>query len=172
MPRWDPGRREWYLSDYEYLHESENVEFRLTPARQLEDVIRSLTAVGFTYSDDILFLDRTDHVEPWQSMSVTEVTALGCGVEVYDRDQNVDVVELQYLLATLPPALLPTFVSSVECAARALGEAPHFRGKEITPEELSRILEGFVQEMRTEIGEPGSLGVRIEIERTYPRLPA
>jgi hypothetical protein len=29
-------------------------------------VIRSLTAVGFTYHQDILFLDRTDHGERWQ----------------------------------------------------------------------------------------------------------
>ena len=159
------------MADYDYLHEVETVEFPFTPARHLQDVIRSLTAVGFTYHQNILFLDRTDRGEPWQSIAVTEVSALSAGVEVYERDQNVDVVELQYLLATLPPALLQQFVSSVDRAASALGEAPRFRGKEITPEELSGLLEGFVEELRAEIGEPGSLEVRIEIERTYPRRP-
>jgi hypothetical protein len=157
------------LPDYEYLHESEIVEFRFAPARQLRDVVESLTAVGFTYHGDLLSLDRTDHGEPWQSIGVTEVRAIAAGVEVYLLDESVDVVELEYLLATLPPALLPSFVNSVERAAGALGEAPRFKGTEITPHELCRVLEEFVKEIRTDIGEPGSHGVRIEIERTYPR---
>jgi hypothetical protein len=90
-------------------------------------VIRSLTAVGFTYHQDILFLDRTDHGERWQSIAVT--AARSAGVEVYDRDQIVDVVELAVPAGGCHPRLLPLFVISVERAGPSFqGQGDHPRG--------------------------------------------
>lgn len=157
-------------SDYEYLHEAEEVLLRAKPCRSARELWRLLPKIGFQLDDDVFTLPRTDRGRPrWQSDAIAYVTVLRGDEELYEDDGEWDVVRLDYHLATLPRHFIWPFSASAAELAAHLNLPLEFRGAEVSPEQLRVRLMEYAEEVAAHFGEPGSKDVRMFIEATYPR---
>lgn len=157
--------------DYTYFHEVEVVELRSPSPRPLAELLAVFTSQGFALHDDVVSLDRTGKVPPWQHPSIVEVEVLHQGEEVFGFGEGAwDTIELKYLLASLPPESINRFIDVVAATSDQLGLAPEFGGEKVTIDALRREFTRIRDEVLSETGEKaGSEGLAILIHSTYPR---
>lgn len=157
--------------DFRYLHEVELVEFLSDHPRPLSELVPIFTALGFTVHDDVVSLDRSGRIPPWQHSSLVEVEVLRDGEELFGFEEGEwDTIQLKYLFASLPFEKSVEFLNTVEAIAKALAIVPRYRGSETDVSTLSNEFERIRDELLTETGEdPGSEGLAILIHSTYPR---
>jgi hypothetical protein len=158
------------VSEYEYLHESEEVFFRSPARRPARELWQALLQAGFYLDDDVFILPHAvDRRSRWQSSAAGYVHVFAGDGEIYDEDAEWDSVRLNYHLATLPRNTIPTFVNAAAELAGHLDLPLEFRSETVAPEELHAALNGYADQLAASVGEPGSKDVRILIESTYPR---
>lgn len=157
--------------NYDFFHEIEIVAFRPPVPRPRSEVAKILLPLGFTRHDDVVSLDRTGDVPPWQHGSIVEVATHLDGREVYGFGRGKwDRLELKYLFAFLPFELTETFVTVVVATGKLLGLSPEFRGTAIDAVGLRTAFLAMKDELLAESGDdPGSKCLRSFIESTYPR---
>ncbi len=156
---------------FEYLHEVEVVSLYSNQKRPLKVLLSVFYEQGFTLDDDIVSLDRTDSVPPWQHSSIVEVECQLHGEEVFGFDEgDWDSLHLEYLFATLPFECAESFVSVVARTCKLLSIDPTFNGQITTCESLMRDFAIIREELMAVTGEDaGSEGLAIHIRSTYPR---
>jgi hypothetical protein len=157
--------------DYTYLHELEVVKLRSRLPRPVEELLPVFTSQGFTLHDDVVSLDRTGKLPPWQHPSVVEVEVLHKGDEVFGFGEGVwDTIELRYLFASLPIEYVNQFIDVVATTSDRLEITPEFEGQEIAVDALRLRFAGIRNELLSATGEDaGSEGLAILIQSTYPR---
>jgi hypothetical protein len=159
------------MTEFEYLHEAEDVWLVSGTLRWCAEVWAALSELGFEMDEDVFTMDRPEKVPVWQSRSIVAVHVLRGDREVYDEHSQWDRVRLRYLLATLPGEALEVFVEKAVSAADRLRLPMQYRGRLVTKEQLRADLSVCQQELRETVGEPGSKEVAAAIEMTHPRRP-
>lgn len=157
------------MSDFSYLHETEDVWLTSDTVRWCAELWPVLTGLGFKLDEDVFAIDRPGKLPLWQSRSIVAVYVLHGDREIYDEHAQWDRIKLRYLLATLPPEALDVFVEKTASVAEQLRLSMLYRGRMVTKEELRAKLESCQQELRESAGAPGSKEVAAAIEMTYPR---
>ena len=157
------------MSDYEFLHEAEDVWLVSDHRRPAEEVWAVLKSCGFTLHDDVFELERSGRVPMWQSSSAASVSIFLGDTEVYDEDGEWDRVRLRHLLATLPETEAETFIDAVRKVAELLRLPMVHRGDLVSTAELKTAFSRYANELRESIGAPGAKDVRMFIESMYPR---
>lgn len=157
--------------NYDHLHEVEVVEFHATEPRPLSELLPLFKSLGFTLHDDVLSLDRSGKIPPWQHASTVEVEVLCNGVEVFGFESGKwDTLQLQYLFASLPTGEADKFLAIIDSLTTALGITPHYQGLETNTAALKVEFERILTVLHDETGySPGSEGLAILIQATYPR---
>ena len=159
------------MTDYSYLHELESVSFFSDGPRKRSELLRMLTAEGFTLHDDVLSLDRVGLVPPWQHRSIVELKVARKGKECYGfKRGDWDQIVLEYLFAHLPFDCASRFLDTVDITHQRLGLVPVFRGQSVTRKLLEKSFAEMKDELSEKTGEvPGSESLVIFIQSTYPR---
>lgn len=157
------------MTDFEYLHEAEDVWLVSENTRWCVEIWPILAELGFELDDDVFTVDRAGKTPLWQSRSIVAVYILRGEEEIHDEHSQWDRLKLRYLLATLPADLLGVFVEKAGSLADRLRVPLLHRGRRVTVEELRVAIEGSVRDLRESVGEPGSKEVAAAIETTYPR---
>ena len=157
--------------DYEYLHEVELVELRCVTKRPVSELLPAFRSLGFTFHDDVVSLDRSGQIPPWQHTSIVEVEVQCEGEEVFGFEEGEwDVLQLKYLFATLPFELADRFIDVVFQLAGVLETSVMYRGVEVDASELKERFSLTCEELLSETGEgAGSERLAILIHSTYPR---
>jgi len=155
--------------DYDFLHEAEEVYLVSDVPRRCSIIHSILVQLGYTLHEDVYSLDRQGHLPPWQSEAFVDVYVMVGESEVFEPSEAWDTVKLVYLLATLPSDGITTFVASVSQVSHLLRLPMTYRGKVVTALELEQALVGCADELRRNVGEPGTESVAIYVESTYPR---
>lgn len=140
--------------------------------RELKEVLKN---AGLKYYDDRFTLLRKGRVPVWQSRSIVDVSFFLNEREIFDPEcpgAAWDRLRLSYLLATLPPQFVATYVEVVFSVAAQLQADVFSRGKLIGEAELQEMLAKSMEEVEQILGRPGTEEVAIQIEMTYPRSPA
>jgi hypothetical protein len=154
---------------YDFLHEAEEVYLRSDAPGQCSVIHSILEQLGYTLHEDVYSLERPGPAPLWQSESFVHVDILSGASEVYQPWETWDTVKLVYLLATLPSDGITIFVASVSEVSRLLGIPMTYRGKVVSAQQLTEALLDCADELRLNVGEPGTEPVAIFIESTYPR---
>jgi hypothetical protein len=157
------------VSEYDYLHEAEDVLFVPGGVRPCAELWRLLPALGFVLDEDVFAVDREGKVPLWQARAIVSVYVLLGDQDIYDEEGQWDSVKLRYLLATLPSEHIPLFVDKAVALAEALGTQMLYRNQVVSGEQLRADLEAGARELRDTLGEPGSKEVAATIKMTYPR---
>ena len=164
--------------DYTFLHEEEIVQFRPSEPQPCGPLWDNLQHAGFTLNEDIFLVRRQDTALNWQSEYVTMASIYLENEELFldneeahDTEENPlwDRLKLGYLLATLPREQINVFTSYVQRVSELIGLPILYDGKEISSEELNKLLHTLADELQRELDEPGSKWVMIYIKDTYPR---
>lgn len=157
--------------DYSYLHEVEAIEFRAKKPRPRSELLGVFLSQGFNLHDDLVSLDRTGKVPPWQHSSIVEVEVQLHGNEVFGfEDGDWDKVILKYLFASLPITCAKAFIRVVNLTGEKLGIIPVYKGNEFDQDFLEGEFKRVQEDLISETGEePGSEGLAILIQSTYPR---
>ncbi|MEZ6140755.1 MAG: hypothetical protein R3B84_09310 [Zavarzinella sp.] len=157
--------------NYEYLHELEEVELCVSDARPISELLPIFRKLGFTFHDDVVSLDRPVRVLPWQHSSVVEIEILFNGKEVFGFDEGKwDTIRLKYLFATLPYELADMFVETAIAVGKELCLPLRHAGVTIDETSLRQRFSIIRMELFDNTGEePGSEGLAILIQSTYPR---
>jgi hypothetical protein len=164
------------VTDYDFLHESELVVLQVPQPRRCAALWAILTELGYTLREDVFSFDRRENAPPWQSEAVVELDVLLSGVELLltdnearQPDQFFDTVRAEYLLATLPREHIPVFAEQVALLGARLEIPLRHQRRIISRQELEAQFDAYADELTAALGEPGSEGVAIYIESTYPR---
>lgn len=153
---------------YGSFHEEEVVTLS-GATRSCRDLWNLLKESQFSLQDDVFVLERRDKVKPWQHDAIVEVEILRDGREVFDEAEAWDTLNAVYSLARLPDSCVPVFVEVVSALAKKLQIEPRHRDHVVSRDDLLRIFQGYAEELRSTLGQPGSEEVAILIESTYPR---
>ena len=159
------------MKDYEYLHEVECVELRSDAKRTVSELLQAFRSNGFTLHDDVVSLDRSGKIPPWQHTSVVEVEVQCEGEEVFGFEEGEwNVLHLKYFFATLPFELADRFIDVVFQLAGKLETSVTYRGVEVDASELKERLVLVCDELLSKTGQDaGSEELAILIHSTYPR---
>jgi hypothetical protein len=158
-------------------HEKETVTLRAGEPHSRSSLHAWLRLRGFKSADDFYFLARTGRCEPWQSKTVVSVQVRLRALDVYETEEDIaegngthwDELQAGYLLATLPGEWIEPFVKEIRLLAAEFALRVEHRGNEIDPSELAKRLNEVVDELTSNLHEPGSEQLAMEIERQYPR---
>jgi len=157
------------MTDFADLHEAEDVWLIPQAVRWCAELWPILTDLGFRLDEDVFAIDRLGKLPVWQSRSIVVVHVLRDDREVFDEHSQWDRIKFRYLLATLPPNALETFVEKTALVAQRLQLPMQYRDRLVSKDELHASLESCLRELRQSMGEPGSKDVAAAIEMTYPR---
>lgn len=159
------------MTDYDYLHEAEDVVLRSENDRPCGALWKLLRAQGFTLHEDVFSFDRPTNppLPIWQSDAFVEVDICNNETELHDPEDKWNKILLTYLLATQPRSGIPVFSRKASDISASLALPMTLRGKVVGAEELEECLNRFADELAVQVGEPGSEDVAIVIRSTYPR---
>ena len=157
--------------DFKYLHEVEFVEIHSITKRPVSRLLPIFRGLGFILHDDVVSLDRKERIPPWQHTSIIEVEVLCDKEEVFGfREGDWDALYLEYHFATLPFELAERFIEIVFQLSVKLETTVMYQGVNVIASELKRQFSLIHDELYSETGEePGSEGLAILIQSTYPR---
>lgn len=166
------------MTNYDSFYEVERVTLRSSRPQSRRDLHAFALQCGMKFNEDFhsYFIDRLGMAEAHQAISIAEFFVLydGARNEDYEEDfaesnSQWDCLEAEYLLASLPPECITTFVR--ECGALAKRfELSMRRGENaVSAIELQADLQKIAVELANTHGEPGSEQLAIEIKMTYPR---
>jgi hypothetical protein len=159
------------MISYEHLHEVEHVEL-LSPARRpVSELLPAFEGLGFTIHDDVVTLDRTGKIPPWQSSTIVAVHVQCDGEDVYGFDEGEwNVIQLRYLFASLPYELSEKFVDVAFNVSKNLFTPVVYKGAEIDAEGLrARFAQVRADLLARTREDAGSEALAILIHSTYPR---
>ena len=156
---------------YDYLHEYEDVFFRPASPSPCAKLWTLLKSAKCTLNDESFTFDRESRpkLPEWQSETIFSVHIYSDGTEVFDANEEWDLLKCRYLLATQPARYIVVFVDKIEAFSRALGLPIIYKGDEVTIESLKSTLMKIADQLTIDIAEPGSEDLAIVIESTYPR---
>jgi len=146
---------------YDFLHEAEEVNLVSDAPRQCSVIHSILEQQGYTLHEDVYSLERRGPIPLWQSESFVHVDILSGTSEVYQPWETWDTAKLVYLLATLPSDGINTFVTSVSKVSQLLGIPITYRGRVVSAKQLEQALLDCADELRVNVGEPGTESVAI-----------
>ena len=157
-------------------HEKETIRLVASESKSRMDLHIFLKGRGFTSEDEFYFLDRNDAPKPWQSISVMTVNVFDRGSTVYETAEDVveapgvwDELQVDYLLATLPPVFIEKFANECEILAVQFNLKMEMGGRIVPPGQLQLALQAIATNLTNELDEPGSETLRILIEQSYGR---
>jgi hypothetical protein len=154
---------------YDFLHEAEEVYLRSEARRPCSVVHSILEQLGYTLHEDVYSLDREGALPPWQAEAFVDVYIMEGESEVYEPSETWDTIKLVYLLATLPKDGIQRFAASASRISHLLRIPMTYGGKLVSEQDLTQALLDCADELRLNVGEPGTESVAIYIESTYPR---
>jgi len=161
--------KRYALMNYDFLHEAEEVYLVSESPRQCSIIHSIPEQLGYTLHENVYSLERPEPIPPWQSESFVLVDILSGASEVYQPWETWDTIKLVCLLATLPGDAITRFVASVSHVSCLLEIPMTHAGKVVTALKLEQALVDCADELRRNVGEPGTESVAIYIESTYPR---
>ncbi|MDR6227191.1 hypothetical protein [Desmospora profundinema] len=161
---------------YDYLHESKEVFLIPSSPQPCSKLAEALLPLGYTEDDGFYYLKRTGEHPNWQSENIVSVDVYKDGQEIEaiedefdDEPCEWDKLKFEYLLATLPVYTIDLFVDGVTQVSEKLKYPLIYEGRKVSSQELKKEFRKCANELRRNVGEPGSKSVRIEIALTYPR---
>jgi hypothetical protein len=139
--------------------------------RPVSDLLPVFRKCGFVLHDDVVSLDRSGTIPPWQHSSIAEVEVLCNEQELFGFDDGVwNTIRLKYLFATLPFELAERFSATAFELNRELDTTVHFHGTVASIGDLNYNFALYREEVLNTTGvDVGTEGIAIAIQETYPR---
>ena len=156
---------------YDYLHEYEDVFFRPVTPQPCSKLWAFLKSLKCTLNDESFSFDRDtkSKLPGWQSETIFAVHVYSNGKEVFDADEEWDLLKCRYLLATQPSEYIDVFVYKIDALSSKLDLLPIYKDSEVNTHSLKVCLIEIANRLSIDIAEPGSEDLAIVIESTYPR---
>lgn len=154
-------------------HSSLRIRLLLPGLLRLKSIRMFLLSEGFKAVSDgeVIYLPRTDHVEPWQVDAIANVHVWNGEDELYfipPFQESCTHIEFAYLLPWLPVTHAETFVAATFRAARHFSADAEFLGTECTPQRLIDTIHGFSADLEKRLEAPGGEHLTIAIDQKLP----